>query len=428
MATSDQPEKTQVTSTTERRDRSGLLMIATIVAGHAIKHVYISGFQTIILPEIKIGMGLSNTMVGGLATARQATGGVTTLGAGYMGDRFSSYSGLLLTLSLAVMGVSYFLVGSAPTYPLMLAAMLLVGLGPSIFHPPALGALSRRFPERRGFVISLHGTGGSLGEATGPLIAAAVVGGVAWFALSFSGLEWRSTMQWSIVPALISAALMAMLLRNIPMGEGGTTSLRGYFSSLARLLGDRAMLAVLGISALRAMGQSSTVIFLPIFLRDDLGFSLPRVAIYLSMSQLAGIGAQPIMGALSDRLGRKAVLVPALAAFGALLVALRFVPTGLPLVVVIIAMGAFLYSLQALFLAAASDLGGPEVQATTASLVYGSTFISSTVSPLLAGMVADTLGIRYAFLYGAAMLMAAAVAMSMLRLPGPADRSVTGGG
>jgi MFS family permease len=188
------------------------------------------------------------------------------------------------------------------------------------------------------------------------------------------------------------------------------------------------MLAVLGISALRTLGQSSTVIFLPVFLRDDLGFSLARVAIYLSMSQLAGIGAQPFMGALSDRLGRKAVLVPALTAFGMLLIALKFVPTGFLLVVVIVAMGAFLYSLQALFLAAASDMGGPEVQATTASLVYGSTFLSSTISPLLAGMVADALGIRSAFLYGAAMLLLASVAMSFLKLPGPADRGVAGGG
>ena len=158
------------------------------------------------------------------------------------------------------------------------------------------------------------------------------------------------------------------------------------------------------------------------------GFSLARVAIYLSLSQLAGIGAQPVMGALSDRLGRKAVLVPALAAFAMLLVTLKFVPTGFPLVVVIIAMGAFLYSLQALFLAAASDLGGSDVQATTASLIYGSTFVSSTVSPLLAGMVADTLGIRSAFLYGAAMLLAAALAMSVLKLPGPADLSASDGG
>ena len=428
MTTSNQPEKRQATSAAEQRDRSGLLMIATIVAGHTIKHIYISGFQTIILPEIKIGMGLSNTMLGGLATARQATGGATTLAAGYMGDRFSSYSGLLLTLSLAIMGISYFLVGSALTYPLMLAAMLLVGLGPSIFHPPALGALSRRFPKRRGFVISLHGTGGSLGEAAGPLIAAAAVGGVTWIALSFSGLEWRGTMQWSIIPALIAAAMMGMILRNIPMGEGGTTSLRGYFNSLGRLLGNRSLLAILGISALRALGQSSTVIFLPVFLRDDLGFSLTRVAIYLSLSQLAGIGAQPFMGALSDRLGRKAVLVPAQAAFGVLLIALRFVPTGFPLVVVIVAMGTFLYSLQALFLATASDMGGPEVQATTASLVYGTTFISATISPLLAGMIADTLGIRSAFLYGAAMLLAAAVAMSILKLPRPADQSVAAGG
>ena len=60
-------------------DSRGTLLTVAIVLGHAIKHVYISGFQTIVFPEMKIALGLSNTSFGALATARQATSGVTTL-------------------------------------------------------------------------------------------------------------------------------------------------------------------------------------------------------------------------------------------------------------------------------------------------------------------------------------------------------------
>ena len=54
-------------------------LAATVVLGHAIKHIYNSGLQTILLPEIKIGLGLSATQLGSLAFSRQATGWVTTM-------------------------------------------------------------------------------------------------------------------------------------------------------------------------------------------------------------------------------------------------------------------------------------------------------------------------------------------------------------
>ena len=88
-----------------------------------------------------------------------------------------------------------------------------------------------------------------------------------------------------------------------------------------------------------------------------MGYSLGEMAVYLALSQVVGIGAQPVMGALSDRLGRKVIIVPALLAFSAMLVALYFVEPRVPHGSVIVIMGAFLYSMQALFLAAASDLG-----------------------------------------------------------------------
>ena len=38
------------------------------------------------------------------------------------------------------------------------------------YHAPALATLAKKFPERQAFALSLHGTGGSLGETLGPLI------------------------------------------------------------------------------------------------------------------------------------------------------------------------------------------------------------------------------------------------------------------
>ena len=394
--------------------RGGALLTVAIVVGHAIKHVYLSGFRITVMPEIKIGLGLSNTMLGGIATSMQVTGGFTTLGAGYIGDRFSQYSSVVLAISLALMGLSFLAVGLSTTYLMVLGGALLMGLGPSLYHPPAVGALSRRFPNRRGFVISLHGTGGSFGEATGPLVAAAVV----------ALLAWRATLQWSVIPAFAAAVAIWLMMRRVPAAEGGASSLRAYFGSVGSLLKNRAFVAVMAVSGLRGAGHGAVLVFLPVYLREDLEFSLTRVALHMSAAQLAGIVTQPLMGSLSDRFGRKAVLGPSMVALGMLFFALKYADPGIQLIAVIVASGVFLYSLHAIFIAAGSDFGSAEVQSTVVSLAYGTVFITGTFSPLVGGLIADSYGITSVFLYGGALLIAGGLSMALLRLPKTARQAM----
>ena len=381
-------------------------LAATVILGHAIKHIYNSGVQTILLPEIKIGMGLSATQLGSLAFSRQVAGWVTNVGAGYLGDRFANKAALMLGISLGLMGLSHLLVGSAPNYWIMFAAMLAVGIGPSLYHPPAIGALSRRFPDRRGFAISLHGTGGSAGEVLGPLVTAGV--------LSF--LVWRDVFRVSTLPALIAALAIWALMRSVPGEVPGTRSTKAYFASLASLLKKPELFVLVLVSALRSMGSSAVMVFLPLYLREDLAFSAARVAIYLSLAQIVGIVAQPAMGFLSDRYGRKTVLVPTLVALGLLMVGLKYAQPGAQLVAIILLMGSFLYSLHVIFIASAMDVAAGEVQSTVVSLIYGSNILG-TVSPILAGVISDTYGVPNAFIYSGALVLLAGLILSRLRLP-----------
>ena len=154
---------------TEEAKRGRVKLAWAVVAGHAFKHLYNSAWQNILMPEIKIGMGLGGVQFGVLAGVSRASSWVTTMVAGYLGDRFSNHAGLMLGISLGTMGISFFLAGISPNYGVLLLAVLLMGFGPSLYHPPAISSLSRRFPDKRGFAISLHGTGGSVGEVMGPL-------------------------------------------------------------------------------------------------------------------------------------------------------------------------------------------------------------------------------------------------------------------
>ncbi len=383
----------------------------TVVLGHAIKHIYLSGLQTILLPEIKLGLGLSATQLGTLAFSRQITGWVTTVGAGYLGDRFANRASLMLGISMTLMGAAYFLAGSVGSYGLMLGAMLLVGIGPSLYHPPAIGALSRKFPDKRGFAISLHGTGGSFGEVVGPLVTAGAL----------TLLVWQDVLRVSLFPALVAAVLIWSMMRNVPGQTAGAASTGEYLRSIGGLLKKGKLAVLVGVTALRSMGQTAIQIFLPVYLREDLELSAARVATYLALAQIVGLFVQPAMGHYSDRFGRKVVLVPAMTAMGLLFFALTYADPGAQLVLTIIATGAFLYSLHTIFIAAAMDVAGGEVQSTVVSLIYGASFLG-TMSPVFAGIIADKFGTHITFIYGGSIVLLATVVLAMTKLPRTANQ------
>ena len=413
-----------------RRGRNRLAI--TVVLGHAIKHMYNSGLQSVILAVMKDDLGLTATQFGLLSTSGRVTSGATTMVAGYLGDRFANRSGVMLMISLSMMGISYFLLGSAPSYWLMLAAMLLVGIGPSLYHSPAIAALSRKFPDKRSFAISWHGTGGSVGEVIGPILTGGLIHGV-----YFVAFKWNEVLQISVGPALIFGLLIYLMMRGIPTASTETESLRDYFTSLFKLLRRRGMQALVLTTALRSMGQGAMMAFLPVYLLEDQGISAIVIGLFLSSIQFVGILAQPAMGWLADKFGHKRVLVPGTVALGLLMIALKFAPTDDPLMIDIVllnitlpglqfgiialAMGAFLYALHAIYIAAAMDVSQGEAQSTVVSLIYGASFLGA-FSPFLAGVIVDFGTTSDAFVYGGVAVFLAGVVLALIRLT-PADRS-----
>ena len=368
---------------------------ATIIVAHAIKHIYNSGQTSLIMPEIKIGLSLSRAQFGSLATASAIAWWSSTMISGYLGDRFSNRAGRMLAVSLGIMGVAFFLAGIAPNYLTMLAVMFLAGIGPAMFHPPAIGELARRYPERRGFVVSLHGVAANVGEVLGAPIVAAF--------LSF--LIWREVMAGSVVPALLFATAVWILVPSRKVeGRGEISSVRGYFRSLFGLLANRLLLLLLVSTALRSIGETAVAGFLTLYMRDDLGYSLGTVALFLSVAQVAGIISLPVMGFLSDRVGRKPVLVVGTGLVMLSALGLAVADPGYQLFLIVLVRGAFSFSLHHIFVAAALDVAPGATQSTVVSLIYGAGFIG-TFSPYVAGLISDHYGIHSAFVYGGSVLV-----------------------
>lgn len=384
--------------------RQRLTLLGVTIAGHTLKHLFNASFF-VLLPEIKAGLGLSNIQIGTLSTVRNIAGGLSNLPAGYAADRFGQRRPVILGLSIALIGIFSLALGLATSYSVAVLAAALMIVAISLWHPAAIASLSQRFAARRGFAIALHGTGGSIGEAVGPLVAG--------FLLAV--LSWRTLLQASVIPALAIGAIIWLILRTIPIGESTISSFKVYLGSLARLLQNRRLLLVLLFAGGFAGGQSALFTFFPIYLREDLGFSSLKLGVYLSLAQVAGIGCQPLLGHLSDRLGRKAILVPCLAVLGLSYLGLSLAPPGWPLVAVVLTLGAFQFSLMSILLAAGMDLVSGTMQATTVSLVFGAAVVVSGVTPAVAGVLADAYGVKATFLLASGIVMTTALIAAVTR-------------
>src|SRR6185312_181522 len=81
------------------------------------------------------------------------------------------------------------LMSAAPTYPVLLLSVALIGCGSSVFHPESSRVARMASGGRYGLAQSLFQIGGNTGQALGPLLAAAIVLKIgrpeaAWFSLA----------------------------------------------------------------------------------------------------------------------------------------------------------------------------------------------------------------------------------------------------
>jgi MFS family permease len=384
--------------------RQRWLLLSTTVVGHAIKHFFAAGLF-LIIPELKASLDLSNAQIGVLSTARNLAGGVANIPAGFVADRWPARRAEVLGLSLLGIGVFAFLLGGSTNYLVAITSAALLAAAISFWHPAAIGAISHLFLRRRGLAIALHGTGGSVGEALGPLVTGLLLGAFAWTVL----------LQASLIPAALCGIGVWLVLRTVPASGSSSFELRPYLAGVGRLLTNRRLLLVLLFAGGFAGGQSVVQTFLPVYLRETLGVAPATVGFYLALAQVVGIGSQPLMGWLSDRWGRKAVLVPALLVLGAAYGALAVVPAGGAFLAVIAVMGAFMYSLMAIFLAAAIDLVEGGVQATTVALVFGIATAVAGVAPGIAGVIADLAGPITTFLFAGGLVLFVGVVAAFTR-------------
>jgi len=164
------------------------------------------------------------------------------------------------------------------------------------------------------------------------------------------------------------------------------------------------------------MGRVIVITFLPIYLQEHLGYSPFALGVYIALLHAMGTVSQPIMGHLSDRFGRKAVLFPSFVTLGLLFALLAVAAPGIPLGLVVGAIGLFYYTLLNITFAATMDVAGSELQATTYGLSSLLMQIATSPTPMVAGWLIGIYGIHSSFFVAAGLTLVGALLLLPLKL------------
>ena len=335
-------------------DRSSLIFLTLITFGHLVVHWY-TNLLSLTLPYIKMELSLTDVQVGTIITVQT---GATTLAiviVGYIADSFNRQGALIVSLAIVSFGLSMFVLGFSSNYVWTLVASGLIGLGTALWHPAAMRSVSLHFREKRGMALSIHGGGASIGDAIGPVIIGAVIVGV----------SWKYVLNLHLIPALIIALILWKSLGVMKNDKGHKTDLSIYLTGLKTMLADSQALGVVIANTLVQMGRLSILAFFPIYLEETLNYSASDLGIFLGLLYVTGIISQPIMGVLSDKIGRKNVLVQRFFLMGILYLLMGLVPTGWPLAIVVLGMGLFFYAILNLIQTAIMDVAPEGVQGST---------------------------------------------------------------
>lgn len=374
-----------------------------ISAGHALTHWYTATFY-LLLPLIGKELGLSYTEIGLIMTTQHLIGAISNLPGGMFVDMVGK-KGYLLAASLFWVGFPYALMSVTHNFWMLLVCVTLVGIGGNIWHPAAIPTLALRYPDRKGLVLSFHGMGGNLGEAIAPLVVGALL---AW-------MSWRAVVVVNVVPGLVMAVLILVMLGAFSitttrdeMGVGtGDRSFKNYLRGFAGLLKNRGLMLVSIGAAFRTMTQTGLLTFLPVYLAYELGYSPLLTGLCLTVLQVAGFVAGPVAGHLSDKMGRRRIVMSSMVLTGVTILGMALAGQSLLFIVFVALVGFFLYAMRPVLQAWAVECTPKHLAGSGIGLQFGITAIGASISPVVFGMIADAYDIYTGFLFLAGTIVCA---------------------
>ncbi len=339
-----------------------------------------------IYPVLKESFHLDFGQIGLITLTYQLTASLLQPFIGLYTDRRAQPYSLVFGMGFTLVGLIS--LAFAATFPMILAASALVGMGSSVFHPESSRMARAASGGQHGLAQSLFQVGGNAGSSLGPLLAAFVVVPHGQHSLASFSL----------------AALLGMLVlarvgtwykthRLTPRAGGGPSKHPSLDLSRGRVAGSLTVLLALVFS--KYFYLTSITSFYTFFLIHKFHVSVPNAQVHLFVFLGAVALGTFVGGPIGDRIGRKYVIwasILGVLPFTLLLPSASLAATGVLSVVI----GFILASAFSAILVYAQELVPGRV-GLISGLFFGFAFGMGGIGAAILGRWADTMGIAFVY-------------------------------
>ena len=369
---------------------SGLSLVIGLSLGHGIKH-FGQGALTVIGPLLKASMGLSEVSYALIFSSMNVSSGLSNIPAGILSDMYRKKIAWFLAISMFTISIGYLLIGVTKIYILILLGVILIGFGTSFWHAPAFGTLAARYPERKGFALSMHLTGAQIGNTIGPPIIGGLISGVTLGSvIKFSGFGWENVAIMIVIPMVITGVLVLTMFKSAGSESTSNWSFEEYWDRTKTLLADKIILGLIVLGAMRASIHTSFQLWLAVYLKEELDYSAWVIGWHIALITAAGIISTPIMGILSDRFGRKPVIQISMTLMAIYLFLFLIFDEGLGLVILIGLLGMFFFSVMPIVTAATMDRVPKGSEGSGTALNFIGMSLIGFMAPVISGIIYKT--------------------------------------
>lgn len=392
-----------MTSTTADADgaRQEMKTLTIVSAVHLVSHFYWLALVPL-LPALTILLDVSYLELGVAITIMNAVTAATQAPVGFLVDRFGAR--LFLLTGVATGAAGFLLVAIVPTYPALLVAAVLIGLGNSVYHPADYSILSNEMKaERMGRAYAIHTFSGYLGFAVAPPVVLAFLWlGGPRFALAASG----------VAGLLLALPMVPGLFQERRQARGAKRAAKPRTPALALLTGSVLALTLMFTLVNLSTGMMQT--YMVAAVTDLLALPQSVGAAALTIFFIALVGGVLAGGFVADRARSKASV--ALGGFGMAGVFALAIPLLAPGASVTLALVAATGFCAGLIMPSrdllVSQAAPPDAVGRVFGIVTTGFNFGGMIGPLIGGALIDGKAPAWIF-YGSACFMLATVAIAL---------------
>ena len=364
--------------------------VISISISHLVHDIY-SSFLAPILPLLIEKFGISYSLVS-LLSFIQKTPNIINPFIGLLADKIQMRYMVIITP--VITSISMSLLGVASSYIILAILLFVMGISSAFFHVPAPVMVKKSSGNQLGKGMSFYMIGGETARTLGPLI---IVG-----AVSLWGLEGT----WRLIPfSVLASGILFFKLRKIKVSDDIKKAERqtGIKETVKKYLSLFIVLSAFVF--FRAFMRQGLSLFLPTYFTQIKGESFEFSGIIFAVFQFSGVFGVYFAGKLSDKLGRKTILL-ILSILSPVMMWFFLYSNGNFVIPFLILLGFFLIAQGPVLLAIINDINSDR-PAFINSIYMTTNFIINAVVVIFVGILSDVFSLEIMFKFSAIFALGA---------------------